>query len=245
MYLVFPGCKGACFLYDSHIQPFLLQHETEIDDRIFNAYNRSKSLGTQVLNHLIDFIRQNLGMQPRERNDMGSKSRSENSYVQTLLGRLNFPAVKDGLSYPTESPGDFYSFLRTTLGSTDRGRASEERNRSIPNERLLPQGMTDTVDKLTYLTAQRERLKSLLSALDQETKSLETEESIEKDIGRRLDGSRSGSLQKSRSEAEFEAIDKEEASNPQAGLGDSSGRSWVPWSWWAKQGVDGSREPTS
>ena len=175
-----------------------------------------------------------------------NKSRSENSYVQTLLGRLSIPTVRDGLSYPTESPGDFYSFLRTTLGSVDRsGAPREEHSRTGSNEKILPQGMTDTVQKLAYLTTQRERLKSLLSTLDQETKSLETEGNIEKDVERRLGGTKTGGLQKSKSEAEFEAIDREEATSPQAGSDNNSGDSWMPWSWWAKSRVEGDKESTS
>ena len=185
-------------------------------------------------------------MQPREQTELDIKSKSENNYIQTLLGGLSFPAVKEGLSYPTESPGDFYGFLRTTLGSANRsGVPKEERSDMVPNKKLLPQGMTDTVEKLTYLTTQRERLKSLLSALDRETVSLETEGNIEKDVERRVKETKTGGLQKSRSEVEFEAIDREEVTSSQAGPSNISGGSWMPWSWWAKTDVIGDTESTS
>ena len=185
-------------------------------------------------------------MQPREQTGLGIKSKSENNYLQTLLGGLSFPAVNEGLSYPIESPGDFYGFLRTTLGSANRsGVPKEEPSDMVPNKKLLPQGMTDTVEKLTYLTTQRERLKSLLSALDRETISLETEKNIEKDVERRVKETKTGGLQKSRSEAEFEAIDREEATSSQAGPSNIAGGSWMPWSWWAKTNVTSDTESTS
>lgn len=98
--------------------------------------------------------------------------------------------------------------------------------------KLIPPGMTSASEKITYLSTQRERLRVLLSALDKEADGLGPEATIERDIDKRMAGAQLGEgLMKSKSEAEFEEIGKDdlkgEKAKPQA-----SG--WMPWAWGAK-----------
>lgn len=101
---------------------------------------------------------------------------------------------------------------------------------------------------MTFITAQRERLSILLTALDKEAAQLNGEESRQNAGAGNLPGmffdgtaeeqSRSvSSMSKSRSEADFEKIEREEsgeegAVRPPVPVQRSG--SWLPWSWGAK-----------
>ena len=103
---------------------------------------------------------------------------------------------------------------------------------------LIPQGITGTTEKMTFLAQQREKLRVLLSALDKEAQHLETEDGIERDVSMRLGEEKrmGGDLTKSRSEAEFDTIDRDEASG-QSGSGNKNAASeggWMGWVWGAK-----------
>lgn len=100
---------------------------------------------------------------------------------------------------------------------------------------LIPQGMTSTSEKMTFLSTQRERLRVLLSALDKEASDLGTEATIEKDVEKRMAGQQSGEgLRKSRSEAEFEEIGEEELKEDRDRKVPAGG--WMPWNWSPKAG---------
>lgn len=102
---------------------------------------------------------------------------------------------------------------------------------------LIPQGLTSTSEKISFLATQRERLSLLLTALDKEASGLENEAFIQQDVEMRLrtepsqhqhDGQEG--LKKSKSEAEFETVESEEWSG--ARLASSAGGlgKWLP-SW--------------
>ncbi len=59
-YLVLPQTQGARLLYQSYIQPFLAQHEADIDIFISHARNRARAIGLQYLKRAMDFIKENL-----------------------------------------------------------------------------------------------------------------------------------------------------------------------------------------
>jgi len=64
-YLVLPQTQGARLLYQSYIQPFLAQHEADIDIFISHARNRARAVGLQYLKQAMDFVKENLlGLQP-------------------------------------------------------------------------------------------------------------------------------------------------------------------------------------
>lgn len=94
---------------------------------------------------------------------------------------------------------------------------------------LIPEHFESNEDRMTYVSAQRERLRVLLSAFDREALNLAAAPPSN------LDGSSSSrgksadagyDLTKSRSEADFDRIEKEEApASPSAQSG------WMPWNW--------------
>lgn len=134
------------------------------------------------------------------------------NYAQSLLSRFNLPSAREGLAAPA---GDFYGLLSAALGTTNA--TSGTSSREVQAEdlsrsgTLIPQGLTSASEKMTFLSTQRERLKVLLSALDKEASDLGPEAAIEKDVDKRMAGEQLGEgLKKSRSEAEFEEIGKDD-----------------------------------
>jgi len=64
-YLVLPQAQGARLLYQSYIQPFIAQHEADIDIFISHARNRARAIGLHYLKRAMDFLKENLlGLQP-------------------------------------------------------------------------------------------------------------------------------------------------------------------------------------
>lgn len=132
--------------------------------------------------------------------------------------------------------GDFYGLLSAALGTISatggtgsREVQAEDLSRSGT---LIPQGMTSASEKMTFLSTQRERLRVLLSALDKEADGLGTEAAIERDVEKRLTGEQLGEgLRKSRSEAEFEEIGKDDLKGEGA---KQQASGWMPWAWGAK-----------
>ncbi|MCJ1351991.1 MAG: hypothetical protein MMC33_001975 [Icmadophila ericetorum] len=234
-YLVLPQTQGARIIYQSHIHPFLAEYEAEIDKFIGDAHDRAKSAGIEYLKRAIEFIKVNVfGLQPKAE----SRPQTPNyggSYAQTLLSRFNLPSAREGLAAPA---GDFYGLLSTAFGQVgSRGTNPEAKIEEMSASGLLvPQGITGTANKISFLETQKERLRVLLSALEKESQTLETEEQIERDVHNRLgEGSSRGSMamHKSRSETEFDTIDKDEASG-QTGAPTTPGGSWLPWAWGSK-----------
>lgn len=176
-----------------------------------------------------------------------SPTRNDGNYAQSLLSRFNLPSARQGLAAPA---GDFYGLLSSALAtintsnSTSREAQVEDLSRSGT---LIPRNVSSNSDKMTFLSTQRERLSVLLSALDKEAIDLGTEAAIEKDVEKRMAGQQSGQplslgegLRKSKSEAEFEEIGKDELGGEKAA---KSGGSWMPtWSWGAKSGAEPRKE---
>ena len=243
-YLVLPQTQGARLLYQTHIHPFLATHEESIDRMITNAHEQAKSAGLQYIKRAIQFVKQNLlGMQPPT--PQRTHTAEGGSYAQTLLGRFNLPSASYGLAAPA---GDVYGLLSAAMGTIGRSSAprevqAEELSRSGT---LIPQNITSTSEKIDFLASQREKLRILLTAMDQEASGLEIEKDVERRMGVDGVGASGIGLQKSKSEVSFDTIEKTEASG-QASAGKAGGGSWLPWSWGSKQstgastGIDTSR----
>lgn len=262
-YLVLPQTQGARLLYQSHIDPFLAQYEADIDSFITHAHDRAKAFGLSSLKRAIEFFKEKvLGMPPRSppasSNAYGA---STGTYAQNLLSRFNLPSARQGLvSPPTAGAGDFYGLLSAALGHVgarggggmSREAQAEEMSQSGA---LVPPELTSTAEKMTFLSTQRERLKVLLTALDKQADELSQDEMIERDVENRLRAAGAASpdegLRKSKSEAEFEAIERDEwgseraatergqqQSGPAGSRPPTSAGSWISWGGWGGQRSD-------
>jgi receptor expression-enhancing protein 1/2/3/4 len=225
-YLVLPQTQGARILYQSYIHPFLAQHEARIENFITDAHGKAKSAGLGYIEQLVDYVKVNvLGMQSKPVQQYQAPGVS---YAQALLSRFDLPSARQGLAAPA---GDFYGLISAAMGTMARGATSRDAqiDELSKTGTLIPQNITGVAGKINFLYTQREKLQVLLSALDKEAKDLEIQRDVERRVG--AGGhSPSGGLQKSKSEAEFDNIDKSEAS----GQTQQRAASWMPWSWGAK-----------
>lgn len=191
------------------------------------------------MKRFIDFVKENiLGLQPKTRSSPSPIR--EGSYAQNLLSRFNLPSARQGLAAPA---GDFYGLLSAALGhaGTTGGSREVQVEEMSRSGTLIPQEIKSAAEKMTFLAAQRERLRMLLTVLDKEASDLSNEEAIEKDVERRLgEPMIEENLKKSRSEAEFEAIEKEEWTGQKNDRGSNEGgvSTWLPWSFWGAKGAD-------
>lgn len=141
------------------------------------------------------------------------------------------PSARQGLAAPA---GDFYGLLSAAVGniSTSSGGASREAHVDDLSRSgtLIPQNMTKTSEKMTFISTQRERLTVLLSALDKEANELGTEAAIERDVDKRLAGDQLGEkLKESKSEASFEKIGKDELQGQKDVKAAAGGYSFLGW----------------
>ena len=56
-YLVLPGFQGAQTLYQTHVHPFLLEHENELDTFISEAHDRAKALGLLYAKQAVEWVK--------------------------------------------------------------------------------------------------------------------------------------------------------------------------------------------
>lgn len=184
------------------------------------------------LKRAIEFVKQNvLGIQPKARSAEAYPQGA--NYAQNLLSRFNLPSARQGLAAPA---GDFYGLLSAAAGgiSTTRGASRELQAEDLSKSgTLIPQGMTSASEKMTFLSTQREKLRVLLSALDKEANDLGPEAAIERDVEKRMTGQQlSEGLKKSKSEAEFDEIGKDDLKGEKEGKAAAGGYRF--WSWGAK-----------
>jgi receptor expression-enhancing protein 1/2/3/4 len=230
LYLILPGSQGATFLYQEYIEPFLYHHEREIDDFITETHDNAKKAGLAYLQQAIEWAKVNvLGFAPQERPPTPTPGQS---YAQNLMSRFNMPSARGS--------DNLYGLVNQALsgasalysGNRDAQAAELSRNANI-----IPDNIRNNDDRLNYVSSQRERLATLLQAFDQEADNVRAQ---------RESGSRyyegTGGLSKSRSEAEFDRIEVDEASSasgserppypitpPAFPRRTSSG--WMPWNW--------------
>jgi receptor expression-enhancing protein 1/2/3/4 len=226
IYLVLPGKQGATQLYQTYIHPFLAEHESDIDVFISNAHTSAKALGLQYMKQFVEWVKVNvMGMQPRPPTPPPSQ---QGTYAQQLLSRFNLPTAREGLAAPA---GDFYGLIASALQYTSASGGSREMQAEdlSASGTLIPAGLESNEERMSYVSTQRERLRVLLSAFDREAVNLAG--AAPTNLGApsmsRAKSTDTGSdLTKSRSEADFDKIEKEEApASPSAQSG------WMPWNW--------------
>jgi receptor expression-enhancing protein 1/2/3/4 len=241
LYLILPGSQGATFLYQEYIDPFLYHHEREIDDLITNAHNRGKSLGIAYLEQAIEWAKVNvMGFAPKQRTP---EPVAGQSYVQNFMSRVNIPAAR--------GPNDLYGLVNQALsgaGALYGGNRDAQASELSRDAKLVPDNIRNNEDRLSYATNQRERLATLLQAFDREADNLKLNR--ESGGSRYYEGSRassSGNLSKSRSEFDFDRIERDEVGSgsdrppypvtPPA-LDRRTSAGWMPWNWQKEQAVE-------
>ncbi|PKS10988.1 hypothetical protein jhhlp_002747 [Lomentospora prolificans] len=261
LYLILPQTQGARIIYQTHIHPYLEQNETKIEDFIASTHERLKAAGLAYLKQAIALLKTKvLGMPPEEPAPApASAQTSAQSYTQNLLSRFSVPAARwagAGISRPgaaaaASTGADFYGFLASAVSTVmGQGTPSGSADNMSASGSLVPSNLQGA-DKINFISAQRDRLNAVLTALDREAQTIEREDTI-----RASDSPRSPSdvsppderppsglsswsgLSKSRSEVDFEKIDVDSAAEEETNLRQrptatpgGGGGSWMPWGW--------------
>jgi len=227
LYLILPGQQGATYIYQTHIHPFLVEHEADIDRYISEGHDKAKALGLQYMKAAAEWLKEHvLGLPPREPTPPPSRAPGA-SYAQQLLARFNLPAAREGLAAPA---GDFYGLVASALALATSGSGGGSRDAAVEDLSasgvLIPPSLRGYDEKMSYVAAQRERLRLLLQAFDREAFMLAGQE----------DDAAGADLAKSKSELDFEKLSTDELagrSSDNAGKPGSPGvaTGWMPWSW--------------
>jgi hypothetical protein len=240
-YLVLPQTQGAKILYYTYIEPFIVQHEQDIDIFIGQAHERLSAAGLGYLNQLIDlFVERILGRAPiSSTSHTVSASQNTASYAQSLFSRFAIPSARDSIVAPAS---DFYGMLSgavAAVSTTMPARTRDTQADPLSFSTLYPKSLTNasTAEKLDFITAQREKLAVLIKALDREQQTLDLAYGDTSDSG--------FGQKKNKSTHSFETVEHADAENgshashpphhhhhkAQAGSRTTSGN-WIPSGWW-------------
>jgi receptor expression-enhancing protein 1/2/3/4 len=254
LYLILPQTQGAKVLYQSHVHPFLHENELAIDDFISSAHDRAKAAGVTYLKHAIELIKQHLlGIPPKEPTPPTTPSTF--SYTQSLMARFNLPSARPAFpANATSTATDFYTLLAsavTAATARDPPTSSINQARDLSNSGTLIPPTVHGEDRLSFISAQRERLSILLSALDKEANILQTPKPAPRHVPSMFFNGSGGSeeevvdrplsgLSSRKSEADFEKIEAESGTEEveNSKKRQTSGGSWMPWGWSVQAPVD-------
>lgn len=257
LYLILPQTQGAKVLYQEHVHPFLTKNELAIDAFISDAHDRAKDAGLAYLKQGINFLRERIFGLPPEPTPPPPPP-SAFSYTQNLLARFNLPAarptVTSNLSSATSTAADFYTLLASAVtAATSSGPvATASQNRDLSNSGTLIPPNVHGEERLSFISAQRERLSILLSALDKEASTIQTRSSgPSTSVAEEVVTERSRSAMSSRkSETDFEKIEAESGTEEDGSKGKKApkipqGGSWLPWGWGTKLEISDVNPATS
>lgn len=240
-----------------------------IEDFIAKAHHRLKATVVVYIRRAVDYARTKLLGLPPAQPAPGSKPDSAGSqgYTQTLLARFSVPAARWVGAAHTGS--DFYNFLASAVSAATDAEAGPDGQPKTDasmtdSDTLLPPRLTSSADKMSFIAAQRERLRFILSVLDRESQEIQRaaqsssapRRSSEAAVGdeaiplpqRPSSGMSSWStLSKSRSEAEFEQLEADSQPENDTGLRHRNPpaarrSSWMSWAW-ASSAPDPSAKP--
>ncbi|KAI1814209.1 TB2/DP1, HVA22 family-domain-containing protein [Poronia punctata] len=230
LWLVLPSTQGARVLYEGYLHPYLEENEHAIEDFIAGAHDRFKAAGLKYLKQAIELVRTRvLNLPPsetEEETNATAASAEPQSYTQALLARFSVPATRWAANNAGAAGHDFYNLLAGAVSAAASGKPTDTTTEVSAGRTLIPENISGAQEKISFLSAQRERLAFMLGALDRESAQLQHDEMQRKAGGQvpkpgsmSLDGqgrepSRPPSgysvgsvLSKSRSEVDFEKID--------------------------------------
>ena len=225
LYLVLPQTQGARHIYETYIHPFLASHEARIDLIITETHEKLRAAGLYYINDFIAWVRRTIFG-----NDMLHESHStagtSNAFVPSLLAKFSLPYLS---AIPVPPPSnDIYTLLNSAVGrgSTPLSPRNVTTESTFLGGPVIPPHMEDITERAAFIKQQQDRLQVLLRTLDREAAVIK----IEKDVDQRARQGSEG-MSKSKSEAGFERIDKDEAKN--------NDRNWIlggsGWlSWWTR-----------
>jgi len=229
LYLVLPGQQGSVYIYQTYIHPFLYEHEREIDQFISSSHDNAKKAGLQYLKQAIEWAKVNmLGLPPRRPTPPSSR---QVSYSTSLLQRFSMPTARDGTAQA--GTGDLFSVLGNVMQQAGYGstKSRDLQHEDLSASGLIPPSMAGQ-DRTNYISEQRDRLRTLLQAFDQEASRSGEHEALPSDSPPRSAGGykQPVNLQKSKSELDFEDLGNEDL--PPTRVTPNRSTSWASkWIW--------------
>lgn len=110
--------------------------------------------------------------------------------------------------------------------TTSQGQSREDQAQELSRSgTLIPNNLSSNAERMSYISAQRERLNVLLSAFDREAYNLST---APPDAPPR--DSPGADLSKSRSETDFFKVERDDVHGQAHAQGGQQG-GWMPWNW--------------
>ncbi|KAH6842714.1 TB2/DP1, HVA22 family-domain-containing protein [Chaetomium sp. MPI-CAGE-AT-0009] len=288
LYLVLPQTQGARLIYEEYIHPRLEENETAIEEFIASAHERLRSAGIEYLNRAIELLKTNvLGMAPTPQAAAAAAApepQTAQSYTQSLLARFTMPSPRWNPTPTTTAPAasgvsggglatDFFALLTSAVGAatTSSSTPSTSTTARDPSSgagnnggsSIIPDAIRSAgaAARVSFVRAQRERLRFVLSALDREEEDAAAAAAAAA-TGQGQGGGNGGNgggggvwdkrgslseqsvgsgLSKSRSEGDFEKLDApsggeeegETGVRRRGGEAGAAGKSggWMPWGW--------------
>jgi receptor expression-enhancing protein 1/2/3/4 len=232
LYLLLPGeVSGATFVYTTYMDPFLAEHEAQIERFISDTHDKARAAGWEYVQRAIDIAREKvLGMPPAPPPTTRRGQAGYASYAQSLLARFDLPSA----AAARPAAGNLYGLVADTLAAATRagGVATGAGSGGVPRD-VIPPEVRDQ-DRANYIAQSMDGLRSLLAQFERE-QATERVDELDRDyrggVRRRAD------VPRTRSELEFEAIDPEEVrSRPppggtQAGGIRTASGGWIPFGW--------------
>ncbi|EGS19972.1 uncharacterized protein CTHT_0044680 [Thermochaetoides thermophila DSM 1495] len=253
LYLVLPQTQGARTIYEEYVHPRLEENEAAIEEFIASAHERLKAAGMEYLKRAIEAVRVNvLGLPPSPPEQPQPAQQTPQGYTASLLARFSLPSPRwmsgtgaqpqTGTWTGTAAGNDFYSLLSSAVSSLASplvsGSASHETSTTpgATPSGLMPETVrsASAAARMTFIQAQRERLRLVLSALERE------EQAAQQQLQNEESGDTLSPGKRSRSVGDFEKVDIVEGEEEQgvrrrntaagtSSAGEGSG-GWL-WGW--------------
>ncbi|OBT64902.1 hypothetical protein VE03_06471 [Pseudogymnoascus sp. 23342-1-I1] len=247
LYLIAPQTQGARLIYETRLHPFLRTHELAIDDFIATTHHRLRTSFWIYLRRAFNLVKSQLLGLPTQQEPLPPPP-AQRSYTASLLERFNLPSARPAFAAAAGggwSAADISGLLANAVS------AATSSSPSVQATNLVPESIQGP-ERASFISAQRERLMFLLSALDREATASPPEEAGRGVLGglggllggdgevpRRVSEAALSELSKSRSEGDFEKIDVLEGIG-EAGVGgkrESGG--WISWGWGGSPAAEG------
>lgn len=130
-YLVLPQTQGARVLYQQYIDPFLYQHEREIERFITRSHDQAKALGLQYFYQAIELIREKvLGLPPQQQQGAADEPSSSapggsaGAYAQSLFSM--FGGGAGGAGGASGSGGNANNWFSNAMGGSSQGHSDSD-----------------------------------------------------------------------------------------------------------------------
>ncbi len=183
------------------------------------------------------------GIPPKPKSPPPTPGSTYASYAQTLISQFNMASARPQQASTgggsSGTAGDFYSLLASAVTAATGASSSTDRSRDLSNSGTLIPPNVDGSERLHFISTQRDRLTTLLSALDREASTLQGGQGVRnRQPSYNYDGSEGSTndgLSTRKSEPDFDRIDTGvdsfENGRRQVQRGQSASGSWMPWSW--------------